>query len=63
MSKSCLKIQDVFCSPMGFIPPLLMDIGLSGMTVLRFTFGNLPKPLQVGQAPFGELNEKELGSG
>ena len=40
-----------------------IDKFLSGINLSIFTFFTLPIPLQLLQAPFGELNEKLLGSG
>jgi hypothetical protein len=45
------------------MPPSLMLKDVSGITASIFTLNIVPKPLQVGQAPYGELNEKELGEG
>ena len=63
MTSNCLKIQVFFCSPMGTIPPFLIDRVLSGMIFFRLISFTVPNPLQTGQAPLGELNEKLLGSG
>src|SRR5687768_13239457 len=58
-----LKIQISRYSPKGKIPPLLMLIEVSGITDSFVISSICPKPLQVGQAPYGELNENVLGAG
>ena len=40
-----------------------MDLEASGIILLSFTSYNSAIPLQLGQAPLGELKEKLLGSG
>ena len=50
-------------SPMAAIPPFLMDFDGSGMIFSRSTSATIPRPLQCSHAPYGELNEKVLGSG
>jgi hypothetical protein len=62
MFSICLKIQLLFCSPSGTIPPFLIEIVSSGITFLRLISFVIPKPLQASQAPFGELKENVLGS-
>ncbi len=63
MVSNCLKIQLFFSGPCGAKAPALIEILLSGTIFFSFTWYNVPIPLQVSQAPFGELNEKLLGSG
>jgi hypothetical protein len=63
MSSICLRIQVLFCSPIGAIPPVKIEVFLLGITLSIFTSLTVPNPLQLVQAPFGELNENELGSG
>ena len=60
---NCLKIQELLYSPNGAKPPFFIDnIGL-GIIFCRLISLTIPNPLQQGQAPFGELKEKLLGSG
>ena len=63
MVSSCLNAQLFFLSPKGASPPLVIEILGSGMIFLRLGVNSTPRPLQVGHIPFGELNEKVLGSG
>ena len=63
ISSNCLKIQVLFCSPKGAKPPFFIEVFGLGMILLRLISFTTPSPLQFGQAPFGELNEKLLGSG
>ena len=49
--------------PRGTMPPSAMDLLLSGMMVSMFMSTICPSPLQWGQYPSGELNEKEWGAG
>src|SRR5215218_944765 len=60
---TCLKIYASRSLPSGAMPPSLMLRFSSGKMALRFTVYTCPKPLHVGQAPYGELKEKELGDG
>ena len=59
----CLKIQMSRYSPSGAIPPRRILILLSGIMDSSVISCISPRPLQVGQAPYGELNEKEFGAG
>ena len=58
-----MKIQELLYSPKGAKPPFLTDNFGFGMIFFRLISFTIPNPLHVGQAPFGELNEKLLGSG
>ncbi len=60
---NCLKIQEALYSPRGIKPPLLIEIFGFGIILDKLISFITPSPLQLGQAPFGELNEKLLGSG
>ena len=44
------------------IAPSLIEIESSGITKSESTSSLLPSPVHSGQAPNGELNEKDLGS-
>ena len=63
MVSICRNPQLVFLFPKGLIPPLAMEMDRSGMILSTFTTCSTPKPLQWSHMPFGELKEKELGSG
>src|SRR5882762_1977423 len=63
MASTFLKIQMSRYSPRGKIPPRLMLNFLSGMMESSVISSTTPSPLQVGQAPYGELKEKLLGAG
>ncbi|MNV22025.1 hypothetical protein D3C71_1129820 [compost metagenome] len=57
------KNQFRLYSPIGAKPPfLILNFGF-GMTLSRSISEISPKPTQVGQAPYGELNENKFGSG
>ena len=58
-----MKIQVDLYSPKGAKPPLLIEIFGFGIIFLMLISFTVPNPLQCSQAPFGELNEKILGSG
>ncbi|OQC03511.1 MAG: hypothetical protein BWX77_00650 [Bacteroidetes bacterium ADurb.Bin090] len=45
--------------PRGTIPPSKMDLLSSGIILLKSIWLIIPNPLHRGQAPWGELNEKE----
>ena len=60
---NCLKIQLFFSGPCGANAPFLIESVSSGTIFFSLTTYNSPMPLQFEQAPFGELNEKLLGSG
>ena len=49
--------------PRGTIPPSAIETLLSGMIVSMLISTIIPSPLQCGQYPCGELNEKECGAG
>ena len=49
--------------PKGAIPPLAMDLEVSGMILSSSRALISPNPLQAVQAPYGELKENKLGSG
>lgn len=63
MAAICQKIIEFFCLPSGTIPPSAIDLLLSGMIFSTSTILTVPSPLQQGQAPRGELNEKLWGAG
>ena len=46
----------------GAMAPSLMDRSWSGTTSSGSTSSRVPSPSQVGQAPYGELNEKLRGA-
>ena len=50
-----------FPQPEAQIPPSLIERFLLGITRFGLTFINVPKPVQVGQAPYGLLKENILG--
>ena len=58
-----MNIQELLYSPKGAKPPFLMDDFGFGIIFCKFVSFTVPNPLQQGQAPLGELNEKLLGSG
>ena len=49
--------------PKGAMPPFLTLTAGSGTKVSGSTWATLPKPLQVGHAPYGLLKLNRLGSG
>ena len=59
----CPNIQSDLRFAIGAIPPLLILNCLFGNIFSSSTILNFPKPLHTLQAPFGELKEKEFGSG
>src|SRR5690606_1306232 len=63
MVSNCLKIQEFLYSPSGANPPFFIESFGFGITFLRLISFTTPNPLQCGQAPLGELNEKLFGSG
>ena len=58
-----MKIHELLYSPKGAKPPFLIDDFGFGMIFCKLISFTVPNPLQHGQAPFGELNEKLFGSG
>src|SRR5690349_22038812 len=56
MASTFLNIQMSRYSPKGRMPPLAMLNFLSGITDSSVISSITPIPLQVGQAPYGELN-------
>ena len=60
---ACVNTLASLASPNGAIPPpltLKLVSGINKSMSIAYTF---PNPLQVGQAPYGELKEKLLGEG
>ena len=62
-ASSCQKMSKFFCLPKGTMPPSAMHCRRLGMTFSKSISLMVPSPLQRGQAPCGELNEKLLGAG
>src|SRR5215218_7338420 len=66
LRESVCTCRNVYASrslPSGAMPPSLILRFSSGRMAFKFTVYTWPKPLQVGHAPYGELNENELGDG
>ena len=57
----CLKYGE-FVRAQGAIAPLFIVNSLFGITKLGSTERSVPMPSHSGQAPYGLLNEKSLGS-
>ena len=63
MVSICRYPQLVFLFPKGLIPPCATESERSGIILSTLITCSTPKPLQLSHIPFGELKEKELGSG
>ena len=62
MDSICQNISCFLNLPKGTIPPSFMLTLLSGIIFSRSISFTTPRPLQWGQAPSGELNEKIFGA-
>ena len=63
IASNCQKISELLYFPRGAIPPFFIFKLLSGIIFFISISLIVPRPLHLGQAPFGELKENEWGAG